>query len=79
MFVGITMHITYGIRGNELSPPIENIKKTAQLIDVDTSQAAHDHMAVIVMPMREVADKICKPDSVPDGYQWEVIELVDIS
>lgn len=75
MFVGITIHFTYGISGNELAPPVKNCIKTAKLIDVKTKEEALNIMAEKVLPLRRAAEKICEPYSSPDGYDWEVIEL----
>lgn len=75
MFVGIIIHITYGISGNELAPPVKDRIKTAELIDVETGEEALNVMAEKVLPLRRAAEKNCEPYSSPDGYEWEVIEL----
>ena len=75
MFIGITKHYIYGISGNELSPPVKECIKYAEIIDVETYQEAFDIMSKNVLPLRREAERNFKPYSKSDGWEWEVISI----
>jgi hypothetical protein len=77
-YVGIEIHTVYGISGNELPPPVDEVNKTAWILHTENRQEAFQMMADIVLPKRAAEQrKFVAPCHVHDGYDWEIVELAD--